>query len=204
MRKRLSTIMAIVAALSMLFIAGPVMADDVATHDGTTMSGTVPFCASWELTEPNVTPFTSAVDIAAYDADCIIVTDLIKITDFDCNTKFKITATKGTWTLPANYHATDGAKKADGSDTDLLLLVDVTAAGYGSDGMAALGAYADYTAITTVGSDIIGGGKVGEGVGHGVEGAVADIDAKVLMDWDTDIVGDYSITTTLTITEVTS
>ena len=203
MKKRLMNLMAIVAALGMVLVAGPVMAADVDTHDSTTMGGTVPFCASWALTEPDVTPFTD-VAIAAYEADEIVVADLIQITDFDCNTKFKITATKGTWTLPANYHATDGAKKADGSDTDLLLLVDVTAAGYGSDGMAALGAYADYTAITTGGSDIIGGGKVGAGVGHGVENAVANIDAKVLMDWDTDIVGDYSITTTLTITEVTS
>ena len=203
MKKRLSTIMAIVAALSMLFIAGPVMAD-VETHDGTTISGTVPFCASWDLTDEDVTPFTSAADIAAYDADCIIVSDLIAITDFDCNTKFKITAAKGTWTLPTNYHATDGAKKADGSDTDFLLMVDNVTAGYGTDGLAAVTAYnATYAAIVTGGSDIISGGKVGAGVGHGVEGAVCDVNAKILMDWATDIVGAYSITTTLTITEVT-
>jgi len=201
MRKRLSTIMAIVVALSMLFIAGPVMAD-VDTHDGTTISGTVPFAASWELTEPDVTSF-SDVNIAAYDADEIIVTDLIQITDFDCNTKFKITATKTGWTLPANYHSTDGAKKADGSDSDLLLMVDNVTAGYGSDGLAALGAYGAYTAITTAGSDIIGGGAVGAGAGHGVENAICDVNAKILMDWPTDIVGAYSVTTTLTISEVT-
>lgn len=201
MKKRLSTIMAIVMALGIIFVAGPVLAD-VDTHDGTTMSGTVPFCASWAMTEPDVTPFTS-VNIAAYDADEIIVSDLIAITDFDCNTKFKITATKGTWTLPTNYHATDGAKKANGSDSDLLLMVDNPTAGYGSDGLAALGAYGSYTAITTDGSDIIGGGAVGAGAGHGVENAACDVNAKILMDWDTDIVGAYSIDVTLTITEVT-
>lgn len=203
MKKRLSTIMAIIAALNMLFIAGPVLADDIDTHDGTTMNGTVPFCANWVLTEPDVAPFTD-VSQAIYEANEFIVTDLIQIASFNCNTKYKITATKGTWTLPANYHATAGAKKADGSDSDLLLMVDNFTAGYGSNGMAALGAYAAYTAITTGGSDILGGGAVGAGEGHGVEGAAADVNATVLMDWATDIVGVYSIDVTLTITEVTS
>lgn len=176
---------------------------DVDTHDGTTISGTVPFCASWELTETDNTAAFPAVNIAAYDADFFVVEDLILITDFDCNTKFKITATKGTWTLPANYHATDGAKNAAGSDSDLLLQVNNITTGYATGGMAALGDYASYTVITTAGSDILGGGAIGAGVGHGVEGAIADIDAKILMDWATDIVGAYSITVTLTITEET-
>lgn len=192
-------LMAIVAALGMVFAAGPVMTE-VDTHNGTTMSGTVPFYAGWNLSEDNSTPFTSRVDIAAYDANGILVTDFIKITDFDCNTKFKITATKGAWTLPANYPSA-GAKKADGSDSDLLLMVDNLTPGYASDGLAALGDYGSYTAITTGGSDIIGGGAVGAEAGHGVENAACDINAKVLMDWATDIVGAYSIDVTLIISE---
>ena len=191
-------LMAIVTALSMFFAAGPVMAE-VDTHNGTTMSGTVPFCASWNLTEDNSTPFTSRVDIAAYDANEILVTDFIKITDFDCNTKFKITATKGAWILPANYPSA-GAKKADGSDSEILLMVDNVTAGYTGHGLVALGDYGSYTAITTGGSDIIGGG-VGAGAGHGVENAACDINAKILMDWATDIVGAYSIDVTLIISE---
>lgn len=181
-----------------------VAADDITTHDGTIMSGTVPFVASWSLSEDDSSPFADNVDIAAFEADAFLELDLIQITDFDCNSKFKITATKGTWTLPENYHATDGAKKADGSDSDLLLMVGNVTAGYTPDGLAPLGDYGGYTIITTVGSDIIGGGAVGAGAGHGVEGAVCDINAKVLMDWPTDIVGAYSIDVTLTITEVTS
>lgn len=200
--KNLLKSVALLLSFGLVFVTGPVFADDIDTHDGTTMSGTVPFCANWALTEPDVTPFTS-VNQAAYEANEIVVADLIAITDFDCNTKFKITATKGTWTLPANYHATDGAKKADGSDSDLLLMVDNVTAGYASDGLAALGGYGSYAAIVTGGSDIIGGGAVGAGAGHGVENAAADVNAKILMDWATDIVGAYSITTTLTITEVT-
>lgn len=82
-------------------------------------------------------------------------------------------------------------------------MVDNVTAGYGSDGLAASGGYGSYTAITTGGSDIIGGGPVGAGAGHGVENAVCDVNAKILMDWPTDIVGDYSVTVTLTISEVT-
>ena len=192
-------LMAIVTALGIFFVAGPVMAE-VDTHNGATMSGTVPFCVSWNLTEGNSTPFMSRVDIAAYDANEILVTDFIKITDFDCNTRFKITATKGAWTLPANYSSA-GAKKADGSDSDLLLMVDNVTAGYASGGLAALGDYDSYTGITTGGSDIIGGGAVGAGAGHGVENAACDVNAKILMDWATDIVGAYSIGVTLIISE---
>ena len=191
--------MTIVAALGMVFAAGPVMGE-VDTHNGTTMGGTVPFCATWNLSKDNSTPFTSSVDIAAYDANEILVTDFIKITDFDCNTKFKITAIKSAWTLPANY-PTAGSKKADGSDSDLLLMVDNISAGYGSGGLAALGDYSSYTAITTGGSDIIGGGAVGAGAGHGVENAACDVNAEILMDWATDIVGTYSIGVTLIISE---
>ena len=201
MKKRFTALMTMVMTVGTICMAGTALAD-VETHDGTTMSGTVPFAASWDLTEPDVTPFTTAALIAAYDADGIVVSDLIAITDFDCNTKYKITATKGTWTLPTNYPTT-GVKKADGSDSDLLLMVDNITAGYVTAGMAAIGAYGAFTAITTDGSDILGGGLTGAGVGHGVENAVADVNAKILMDWSTDIVGAYSITTTLTITEVT-
>ncbi len=160
----------------------------------------VPFIAQWTLTEPDVTPFTSVAQVD-YVNGYIIITDFIRIIDYDCNAKFKITATKGTWTLPTNYPSA-GAKKADGSDSDLHLMVDNVTPGAESDGLAALGSYGSYTAITTTGSDIIGGGKVGEGA-HGVENAACDINAKVLMDWATDIVGAYSMTVTLTISEVT-
>jgi len=202
MQKFLVLTIAVLITLGLVFLSSPIMAD-VETHDDVTISGTVPFCASWEMTEPDVTSFTDDVNITIYDANEVIITNLIQVTDFDCNTKFKITATKGTWTLPTDYHATDGAKKADGSDSDLLLMVDNITAGYASAGLAALGGYGGYTAIVTGGSDIIGGGNVGADVGHGVENSICDVNAKILMDWDTDIVGAYSIDVTLTITEVT-
>jgi len=201
MQKFLFTSIAVLITLGLVFLSSPVLAQDVDTHDGTTTNGTVPFAASWELTEPDVSAFTDSVDIAAYDADWIIINDLIAITDFDCNTMFKITATKGGWTLPGLY---GGAKETDGTDSDLLLMVDNITAGYASDGLAALGTYAAFTVIVPAGSDIIGGGSLGGGQNeaHGVENAACDINARILMDWATDVVGAYSITVTLTISEV--
>ncbi len=188
------------AALSLSFLGSAQAETDV--HDGTTINGTVPFCASWELVEADRTGFTDGVDIAMFDADKLVIPDLIVISDFDCNTKYKITAAKSGWTLPAAYLAT-ADKKADGSDTDLRLMVDNLTAGFATDGMAALGGFGAYTAITTAGSDILGGGSVGAAAGHGVENAAADINAEILMDWASDIVGAYAVTVTLTISEVT-
>lgn len=189
--------MAFVTALAMALVTGPVPAQDI-------LGGDVPFVAHWTLVEPDVSPLTT-IDSVAYAANEIILPDFIRITDLDCNAKFKISATKGNWTLPANY-LTTGAKKADGSDSDLLLMVDSVISGYPSnpsEGLAPLGTYNTYTAITTDGtSDIIGGGAVGE-TAHGVENAGCDINAKILMDWATDIVGVYSVTVTLSISEVT-
>ena len=179
--------------------AGLVMAE-IDMHDGTTISGTIPFCAAWSLSEGNATPFASRVDVTAYNANEILVPGFIKIIDFDCNTKFKITAKKGTWTLPANYSSA-GNKKIDGSDSDLLLMVDNVTEGYATVGLAVLTPYDSYTGITTEGSDILGGGAIGSGAGHGVENASCDINAKILMDWASDIVGDYSIDVTLIISE---
>jgi len=196
MKNLSSNLMIFITVLAVTFMSGPVSADGV--------GGEVPFVAYWTLVEPDVTLFTT-VDSAAYEANEVIVLDLIRITDFDCNAKFKISATKGNWTLPANYSAT-GTKKANGSDSDLLLMVDNVISGYPLnplEGLAPLGTYEAYTAITTDGtSDIIGGGVVGESA-HGVENASCDINAKILMDWATDIVGAYSIIVTLSISEVT-
>lgn len=194
-QKLSSNIKVFIAVLAMGFIVGSVSAEE----------GPIPFVAHWTLVEPDMTPFT-IVDSAAYNANAIIVLDLIQITDFDCNAKFKITATKGNWTLPANYHTNDGSKKTDGNDSDLLLMVDNITSGYPStpqEGLSYLGNYNAYTTITTTGtSDIIGGGAIGEDA-HGVDNASCDINAKILMDWATDIVGTYSITVTLSISEVT-
>ena len=177
------------------------------THNGTTASGTVPFAASWDLTETDNTAAFPATAVADYDNGYITIADYIQITDFDCNANFSVTISRGAWSIPVDY-SDDGNKQASGNptddDTDVLVYVDNVTAGYGAGGLAAQGGWAsDYTAIGNAGSasTIIAGGTTGTDLGHGVEDAAADINLRVLMDWAKDVEGAYSVTATLTIVD---
>jgi hypothetical protein len=160
-----------------------------------TGTGAIPFCASW--TTSSTAPDFSTVNINAYDSDELIFTDIIQVTDFDANYAFNITATKGTWTLPTGYI---GAKQANGSDSDFLIIVNNITAGYGSDGLAAANSHSSYQAASTSGAVIASGGTLSSsGSAHGVENATFDIDGKILLDWDTDIPGTYTLELTITV-----
>ena len=208
MRKRLSTIMAIVVALSMLFIAGPVMAaDDIPDPHAAVLGGDVPFCANWTIsTSGSAAEHFAATAAAAYDVSGgeITLADFIACTDFDANSKVKISAKKSDWTVPDDYNQSDGAKKAGGADSDLLILVTVDNDGLpsGDDDLDVIGTFTGYTALTTSDQQILEAGAIGTDVGHGIEGAQFSIDSKVLMDWKYDIVGVYGVTVTLTIEEM--
>ena len=185
--------------LSLLFFLSFLFGDtdaDVAV----TGSGTIPFCASW--TSSTTIPDYSTVDIDAYDADFLEFASIISVTDFDANYAFNITATKGTWTLPAAYDVTNGAKKANGSDSDFLIKVDDITVGTtpsSSNGLAVANSHNTYQAATTSGAVIASGGSTASGSAHGVESAAFNIDGKVLLDWDTDIPGSYSLSITITV-----
>lgn len=162
-----------------------------------TGTGAIPFCASWETT--TTAPDFSNVNMAAYDTDELIFTNIIAVTDFDANYAFNITATKGTWTLPSGYLA-GAAKKANGSDSDFLITVNNIVPGYASDGLAAANSHGSYQAAVTGGAVICSGGTTsGSGSAHGVENASFDMDGKLLLDWDTDIPGTYTLGITITV-----
>jgi len=175
---------------------GLLVAQDIDSGATGTGTGLVQFCASWEST-PTAADFTT-MDIATYDADFLEFASVLAITDFDANYAFNITATNNGWSgLPTNY---GGDKTPAGSDNDLLIAVkDINAdAGYSltpSEGLIAANGYGDYTAITNSGAVIASGGTTS----HGVESATFNLDAKVLMDWITDIKGTYTVGLTLTI-----
>jgi hypothetical protein len=185
--------------LSLLFFLSFLFGDtdaDVAV----TGSGTIPFCASW--TSSTTVPDYSTVDIDAYDADFLEFASIISVTDFDANYAFNITATKGTWTLPSAYDVTNGAKKANGSDSDFLIKVDDITVGTtpsSSNGLAVANSHNTYQAATTGGTVIASGGSTVSGSAHGVESAAFNIDGKVLLDWDTDIPGSYALSITITV-----
>ena len=181
---------------------------EIQTHGGTVASGTVPFAASWELTDADNTAALPAAAVADYDNGYIQILDFIQITDFDCNSDFTIQMYRGAWTVPADY-SDDGNKHAGGSpvdsDSDFLVNVDNITAGYTlatSEGLVT--SYGSgYTAIGNQSSPstIMSGGTATSDGGHGVENAIADINIQILMDWAKDVEGAYSINTVLTIVD---
>ena len=164
-----------------------------------TGTGSIPFCASW--TTSTTAPDFATVNIDAYDADFLEFTTIISVSDFDANYAFNISASKGGWTLPSNYEATNGAKKTNGSDSDFLIKVDDITVGYSdaSEGLAVANSHDSYQALTTGGAVIASGGSTASNAAHGVENAAFNIDGKVLLDWDTDIPGTYALTITITV-----
>ncbi len=157
-------------------------------------TGSIPFCASWGDQSTSDLNFGN-VNISAYDADELIFTDIITIGEFDANYAFNISATKGGWTtLPNNYA---GNKQSDGSDSDFLIIVNNITSGFtpDSEGLAVANSHDSYQAAVTTGAVIASGGTTA----HGVENAAFHVDGKVLLDWDTDIPGNYVVGLTITV-----
>jgi len=186
--------------VNLLFFFVALVFGDTDSDVAVTGTGTIPFCASW--TTSTTAPDYATVDINAYDADFLEFTSIISITDFDANYAFNITATKGAWTLPSGYDVTNGAKKANGSDSDFLIRVaDITVGTTptSSGGLAVANSHDSYQPATTGGAVIASGGSTVSGSTHGVESAAFNIDGKVLLDWDTDIPGAYALSITITV-----
>ena len=205
MKKRLSTLMAIVAALSMLFIAGPVMAGTTAPTN--TVGGDVTFTADWTITATSAwTPF-EGISAANLKVANISEVNFLECTNLDVNGKFKISAKKSTWTLPAAYNDThtDANYKTDGTDSGLLIEVTADTAGEtGAGAMAVQNSFGTYKALTTSDVQILGGGVYSaDPAGHasGVEGAAFSVDTQILMDYKTTVPGTYENTITLTFAE---
>ena len=208
MQKFLVLTIAVLIALGLVFLSSPALAvPDFPVGPPVDVGGQVPVVAAWTLTPlGNYAGFFTAIDAAKLDSGYILIPNLVQISEFRCNTKFKITAKKAaTWTLPDEYPAL--GNKVDGLDSDVLLMVVNPVAGYApaDEGLAAIVPYgATWTAIETDGvgiSDIItGGDNTAPGI-HGVRDAACDINAKILMDWANDIPGIYAIRITLTIAQ---
>ena len=208
--KVFSLTIAVLIALGLVFLSSPALAvPDFPVGPPVDVGGQVPVVAAWTLTPlGNYAPFFTGVDAAVLDAGYIAIPDLSVITAFRCNTKFKITAGRGNWTLPADYPAE--GEKFDQADGDLLLMVDNVTPGYDppGEGMAALDGFNNPEVFTPIlaaaASDIIEGGNIhsvdNPGT-HGVRDAACDINARILMDWANDVPGAYAISITLTIAQ---
>ena len=205
---------------TVLLISAMLFSILLSENDGTLVStptGEVAFIASWAGTgDSDIADVSSAfanMDIATYDvsddglgagSDFIAFDNIIDVNDFDANYAFNITATKGTWTLPANYNETAlTSKRTDGSDENFYIKVVIDDQGTGNTpvagGAAVQNSYDSYQPVKTAGEVIISGGSTATNDSHGVENAQFHIDSRVSMDWVYDIKGVYSINVTLTV-----
>jgi|TARA_B110000467_G_scaffold154662_1_gene166153 hypothetical protein len=193
------------------------------TNDGpvvVTTSGTVPFVVSFNsdgTAEDTGVDFTPAAgDFALigdddYDrqtnesvTNYMELADIMVVSDFDANHKFKINLLKGAWTLPANYTTAGDAtlrKNTGGTDVgQLLVKVNVSSAGYSdaTEGLIQEGSFGTaYTGLDEVNTTIIAGGRDS----HGVEDGAFDIDARILFDWLVDIPGAYAVDLTISVVQ---
>ena len=203
MKKRLSTIMAIVAALSMLFIAGPVMAAQINAEGeegtGHTLTGSVPWEAAWDNSVDDVAVLAT-IDWEDYVANEFIKTSAVTVTDFDSNDAVYVSIKKGYWTaLPTAY---EGVKKAaDAGDSDLLVKVASVTGGLGDHPLTIVTGSDGYNALVSgsaTGHNLVEGGDTGV---YGIENAGFVLDFKVMMDWLTDVPGTYTTNVKMTVTQ---
>ena len=130
----------------------------------------------------------TTVNIAALDAGYIEIQNLVVISELSSNSQIKITATHGGWsTLPTGY---TGDKTS--STGDVQIKVDNLASGFYVYSGSNYGN--EYTVISNSGSDHI------MQTAGAVSGLTADINARVLLDWSTDITGNYVLSLDFTVT----
>ena len=130
----------------------------------------------------------TTVNISALDAGYIEIQDLVVISELSSNSQIKITATHGGWgTLPTGY---TGDKTS--STGDVQIKIDNLASGFYVYSGSNYGN--EYTAISNSGGD-----HIIETAGA-VSGLTADINARVLLDWSTDITGNYVLSLDFTVT----
>ena len=130
----------------------------------------------------------STVNVVAFDAGYIEIQDLVVISELSANSPIKITATHGGWsTLPTGY---TGDKTS--STGDVQIKVDNLASGFYVYSGSNFGN--DFTTISNNGSD-----HIIETIGT-VSNLTADINARVLLDWSSDIAGNYVLSLNFTVT----
>ena len=215
MRKRLSTIMAIVAALSMLFIAGPVMA---ATDDATsTTSGTVTFQADWTNDTTDLWKPLNAISIANLRLDSFNSTTdhadgVIDCTNLDVNGAFTVSAYQAGWTVPGDYNADFSTAKYTGDDNTggIYIQFNSDTSGVGgadAGGLTVSGEYGSWQnpPLLAAKAEVLSGGKRSE-TGHisGVENAEFHMDMMIDVDYASTVPGNYENTITITFAETTS
>ena len=130
----------------------------------------------------------SSINVSAMDAGYIEIEDIVVISELSSNSAIKITATHGGWdALPTGY-----AGNKSSSTGDVRIYVDNLSIGLSSYSGSTFGT--DYTEVTNSGSHILQ-------TAGSVSGSTGDINARILLDWSTDIKGSYSLSLDFTVTD---
>lgn len=129
-----------------------------------------------------------SINISSMDAGYIELEDIVVISELSSNSAIKITATHGGWSsLPTGY---TGNKSSNTGDVKIF--VDNLASGLTPYSGSTFGA--DYTEITNSGNHILQ-------TAGAVSGVTGDINARILLDWTTDIKGSYNLSLDFTVTD---
>ncbi len=130
----------------------------------------------------------SSVSVSSMDAGYLEIEDIVVINELSSNSSIKITATHGGWSsLPQGYNG-----NKSNSTGDVRIFVDNLASGLSSYSGSTFGA--NYTEITNSGNHILQ-------TSGSVSGATGDINARILLDWSTDIKGSYNLSLDFTVTD---
>ena len=198
MRKNLLSLMAIVMALGMIFMAGPVMAESgdtggsipaIRTIDSVSVAG--------EMTDT----FFSGLTTADYDTGYKESSTAGTTVTITANTSWEVTVAAG---LTGNYFTTSplglGLSPRVANQKPLSdLFIKVSNIDKGSDSNSSVptidGAWASYTNMTFAAQDLVTGAS-------GNDTATWDVQFKMMLDTSKDRDGSYSVNVTYTIQEI--
>lgn len=167
------------------------------------LNGTIPTHTNLDvqgLDGGNAKTIFSSVTAQEFIDGEVLSTDAIQLRNIVSNSPVFLSITNNGWTLPAGYDATNGPKKADGSDSHFLIQVNTGSLTSASGVIAAEGSYgSSYVAVTNTAGQFLKLGEVSGPSRKGIANGSADIDAKVLIDPVYDMPGAYSVELELTI-----
>lgn len=196
MRKRLSTIMAIVAALSMLFIAGPAMAGTSGNIGGDIPD--VRAIDSVSVGDAMTGTYFTGINVDDYALGYTESADGVTTVTVTANTPWEVTVTAGVTDDYFNASPEglgDSARTINQKPLSELFL-KVTGINEGTDANSATptidGAWADYTPLDFAGKDLVT-------CASGNDSAYWNIGYKMMLDTSSDTPGTYTCNLTYTI-----
>ena len=202
MKKRFTTLMAMVMTVGTICMAGTALAEQANSEGeetaGHTLTGTVNWEAAWEVSESMAITETDAI-WSDFSLDFFEKISAVTVSNFDSNDAVYVSIAKGYWTgLPTNY---EGVKKAaDAGDSDLLVQVQTVTGGLGDHPLTVVTNSDAYVALVSNGAshNLVEGGDTGV---YGIEDAGFILDFKVMMDWLTDVPGTYTTNVKMTVAQ---